>query len=147
MKVPLYTNNYIKITKIRSNANLCFLSQRHEILYPVWFQPAGKNKRAIVKLGKNYPTYLYELAKTMLEPKFRVPNSKNKSLWIMVPSLYLIIPLQYFESSSQAKNDLLIFIGSLKQHWTQNFMSLTKKTKICNIMAHSFYLIFVIFIQ
>ena len=36
------------------------------------------------------------------------------------------------------KNDSPVFAGWLKQHWTQNFLSLTQKTKICNIMVPSF---------
>jgi CO dehydrogenase/acetyl-CoA synthase epsilon subunit len=49
--------------------------------------------------------------------------------------------LQYNNKSSQVKNDSLIFTGSLKQHWSQIFMSLTQKTKVYYIMVPSFYLI------
>ena len=47
----------------------------------------------IVKLGKKLLAYFYRLAKTTLDTKFHVSNSKNKTKCLMVPSFYLIYPL------------------------------------------------------
>ena len=40
---------------------------------------------------------------------------------------YIILIFQIVKSGQ--KNDSLIFTGWLQQHWKQNFMSLTQKTK------------------
>ena len=47
----------------------------------------------------------------------------------------LFMPESSTKLSSQIKIDLLIFRSSLKQCWSQNFIYLTKKTKICCTIA------------
>ena len=63
---------------------------------------------------------------------------------ILVDNGTFILPVMWFsysKLSSEIKIDLFIFRGSPKQYWSQNFVYLTQKTKICYIMIPLFYLV------
>ena len=70
----------------------------------------------IVKLGKKWLAYFYRLAKTTLDTKFHVSNSKNKKKCLMVPSFYLIYPLR--------PPDAVV----LAQIWTRHSNGLEKRS-------------------
>ena len=105
--------------------NLCFLSQRLQILATAMFLGACKYKGV-----RFYLTLLFELKNGIFQHisgKIQVPLCQN--LCFLSTCILPEIAILAFKMSSQVKSDPVNLTGLKRQSWSQNLRSQSQKTK------------------